>query len=103
MNSGAKLNRLAEDEGLCYFMWSDDRGWDEPCEVKEGDAGDWVLEYSWDVTDLMVVDWKCAMDVVVDVEAKGLHDRIKNLSGGECGTDSDPGNVGWNTRTEESN
>jgi len=97
----AKLNRLTEDEGLRYLTQRYNGGWDEPCEVKEGGTGDRVPENLWNVTNLVIVDWESAMNVVVSVEAEQLHDGVKNPSRGERCTNSDPGDVGWNSRAEE--
>ena len=76
----AKVDCITEDEGFCYVMWRHNRGWDEPCKVKEGDSRNWVLENFWDVADLVIVNGKCMMGVVVDVETKGLDDSVKNTS-----------------------
>ena len=103
VNMAAKINCITEDQGLCYCERGSDGGWDKPCKVNEGGTRDWVLEDSWDVTDLLVVDWKSAMGVVVDMETKGLHDGIKGLARREGCTDSNPGDVGWNARAEEAN
>ena len=76
VNTAAKINCITEDQGLCYCERGSDGGWDKLCEVNEGGTRDRVLEDSWDVTDLLVVDWKSTMGVVVDMETKELHNSI---------------------------
>ena len=53
-------------------------------------------ENSWDVAYLVIINWKCVMDVVVSVETKRLGDSVKTLPRWECCTDSNPGDVSWN-------
>jgi hypothetical protein len=72
MNTAAKLNCLAKDKSLCYLEWRCDGRWDEPCKVKEGGVRDWILENSWDVTYLAIIDGKHVMGVVISLETKRI-------------------------------